>query len=271
MRDTTEGLVGHYLDHLDLSGDVLQIYAEAPGPGAAALFAAPRFRLHRVAVGEVVLTNGKSVLADASFDVVVASDVFEHLERPWLAAAEIGRILRPGGLAITHTRFSWGSQPRREDYWRFSAEGLEFLFADLDCLEIGYDLSEREQWRVYCVARLGPGAQVPRFKDGDHPLAGYLRMETQGTVTNPELRGVPPAAADPLQAIRPELGDVSKRLAGLEQLIVQRTRQLDDIAARSKRLERRLERLSASLPVRAARSVRNGLHTPAQVAVRRTD
>lgn len=285
MRDTTEALVGHYLDHLDLSGDVLEIYAEAPGPGTAALFGAPRFRLRSIDIGDVDLTDCGDVLADASFDVVVSSDVFEHLERPWLAAAEIGRILRPGGLAITHTLFSWRSHPRPIDYWRFSAECLEFLFADLDCLETGYDLSERrldqpgywpsgrdsvpvdqlggwrEHWGVYCVARRGPGAGVPRFKDSDHPLAGYLRMDTQGTVTNPELRGVLPSVADPLRAIRPELGDVSERLAGLEQLIVQRTRQLDEIAARSKRLERRLERLSASLPVRAARSVRNGLHS----------
>lgn len=285
MRDTTTALVGHYLDHLDLSGDVLEIYAEAPGRATAALFGAPRFRHRGVDTADIDLTDCGDVLADASFDVVVSSDVFEHLERPWRAAEEIGRVLRPGGLAITHTLFAGRNQPRPIDYWRFSAECLEFLFADLDCLEQGYDLSERrldqpghwpsgrdsvpvdqlggwrEHWSVYCVARKGTGPAVPRFKDSDHPLAGYLRMDTQGTVTNPELRGVTPSGADPLRAIRPELGDLGERLTGLEQLIVERTAQLDEIALRSKRLERRLERLSASLPVRAARTVRNGLHT----------
>ena len=225
MQDATEALVNHYRDHLDLSGGVLEVDAD------------------------VDLVGGRNGLADASFDVVVSSDVLEHLERPWLAAAEISRILRPGGVAVTRTLFSWGSQPRREDYWRFSAESLTFLFADLDCLEAGYDVSERDRWRVYCVARRGPGAMVPRFSASDHPLAGHLRTDIPGAFT------------DPLLAIRPELGEVSERLTGLERLIVQRTRQLDDIAARSKRLERRLERLSASLPARAARSVRNGLHT----------
>ena len=34
----------------------------------------------------------------ASFDIVVADSVIEHLERPDLALAEIHRVLRPGGV-----------------------------------------------------------------------------------------------------------------------------------------------------------------------------
>jgi len=64
-------------------------------------------------------------------------------QRPWLAAAEIARILKPGGLAITHTLFSWRNHPCPIDYWRFSKECLEFLFADPECLETGYELRER--------------------------------------------------------------------------------------------------------------------------------
>ena len=37
---------------------------------------------------------------DGSFDVVVASDVLEHIERDGEAVAEIARVLRPGGSAI---------------------------------------------------------------------------------------------------------------------------------------------------------------------------
>src|SRR4051812_23425164 len=40
-------------------------------------------------------------IPDGSYDVVLSVDVFEHIDRPWLAAAEISRILRPGGLAYT--------------------------------------------------------------------------------------------------------------------------------------------------------------------------
>jgi SAM-dependent methyltransferase len=37
---------------------------------------------------------------DASFDLVVTQDVFEHIFRPDLAIAEIARTLRPGGATI---------------------------------------------------------------------------------------------------------------------------------------------------------------------------
>lgn len=41
---------------------------------------------------------------DASFDAVVSTSVFEHLPDPAQAAAEVARVLRPGGVAhmITH-------------------------------------------------------------------------------------------------------------------------------------------------------------------------
>lgn len=37
---------------------------------------------------------------DASFDLVVTSDIFEHIRRPFVAFAEIRRILKPGGLHV---------------------------------------------------------------------------------------------------------------------------------------------------------------------------
>lgn len=42
--------------------------------------------------------------ADASFDAIVSTSVFEHLPNPAAAAAEVARVLRPGGVAhmITH-------------------------------------------------------------------------------------------------------------------------------------------------------------------------
>ena len=36
--------------------------------------------------------------ADASFDVVISSETFEHVRRPWHGFAEIYRVLKPGGL-----------------------------------------------------------------------------------------------------------------------------------------------------------------------------
>jgi SAM-dependent methyltransferase len=84
-------------------------------------------------------------IADGSYDIVVSVDVFEHIDRPWLAAGEIARILAPGGLAYTSTLFSWRYHPCPIDFWRYTPDALEFLFAGLMTLDKGFDLTERRR------------------------------------------------------------------------------------------------------------------------------
>lgn len=85
-------------------------------------------------------------IEDASCDVVFSLDVFEHLERPWDAAAECVRILKPGGLLIHRTLFAYRYHPSPIDYWRFSSQALEYLFtrgANVETLTKGYELLHR--------------------------------------------------------------------------------------------------------------------------------
>jgi SAM-dependent methyltransferase len=84
-------------------------------------------------------------IKDSYYDVVVSVDVFEHIDRPWLAASEITRILAPGGVAYTSTLFSWRYHPCPIDFWRFTPDALTFLFADLAVLDQGFDLTERRR------------------------------------------------------------------------------------------------------------------------------
>jgi SAM-dependent methyltransferase len=87
-------------------------------------------------------------IADASYDVVMSFDVFEHVERPWDAALEAIRILRPGGLMIHRTLFAYRYHPSPIDYWRFSAQGLEYLFSrtgEMETLVSAYDLRIRRE------------------------------------------------------------------------------------------------------------------------------
>jgi SAM-dependent methyltransferase len=290
VRTTTRALTRHYIDELDLSGDVLEIGGHRLANCAIDLFPEPRFRYHdlNLAASDIPdtiiadITDCAEVIPDASFDVVFSSDVFEHIDRPWLAAAEIARILRPGGLAITHTLFSWRNHPCPIDYWRYSAECLEFLFADLTCLEKGYDLSQRrvdqpgfwasgddsvpvdhiggwrEHWSVYCVSGKDIETTVPRFKDGDHPLAVHLRRDTQGAVTNPRMTGSAlPLPPDPADSLRPELTAISRELRTLR---TENRRLADRVRAQDGRLARINRAVDRrSLPERAYRKVQRAL------------
>jgi len=74
------------------------------------------------------------------YDACIANAVFEHLERPWIAAKEVARILAPGGscYVATHQTFPLHGYPK--DFFRFSADALALIFADagLDALAVGY-------------------------------------------------------------------------------------------------------------------------------------
>ncbi len=52
---------------------------------------------------------------DESFDLVITSDIFEHIRRPFDAFAEIGRTLRKGGSHVFTVPFAW---PLKEEIIR---------------------------------------------------------------------------------------------------------------------------------------------------------
>ena len=60
---------------------------------------------------------------DASFDLVVTSDIFEHVRRPFPAFAEIRRILKPGGLHVWTVPI--GMPPAGETQARVDTSGPE--------------------------------------------------------------------------------------------------------------------------------------------------
>ena len=80
-----------------------------------------------------------------SFDVILSVDVFEHINRPWKAAEEITRLLKPGGLTYHSTLFAWRYHPCPIDYWRFSPACMEFLFSDLESVVARFDKTERRR------------------------------------------------------------------------------------------------------------------------------
>ena len=69
-----------------------------------------------------------TLVGPATFDALFSSAVMEHLAMPWLAAAEMNRALRPGGLVFHSTHQCWPVHERPNDFFRFSDEALRVLF-----------------------------------------------------------------------------------------------------------------------------------------------
>ncbi len=79
---------------------------------------------------DIVANIQQTNLAGNSFDTIIAKEVLEHLANPFQAAAEIYRLLKPGGLFIGSTRFIYPYHGLPNDYFRFTKFGLEEIFKD---------------------------------------------------------------------------------------------------------------------------------------------
>lgn len=64
---------------------------------------------------------------DQSIDVVLFSEVLEHLVDPQLALMEVGRVLKPGGKLLLTTPFMYMMHEIPHDHSRFTLFGLEHL------------------------------------------------------------------------------------------------------------------------------------------------
>ena len=72
---------------------------------------------------------------------LICQSVLEHVPEPWLAVDEMFRVLRAGGRALVIAPFLYpyhGNSIFR-DYYRFTEDGLRFLFRRFQHVEIFYD------------------------------------------------------------------------------------------------------------------------------------
>ena len=139
-------------------------------------------------VGDAHCLSG--FLREGSFDAVVSGSVLEHLQAPWLFAAEINRVLKPGGLVYHEAPGAWPAHAQPNDFWRMSAEGLRVLFGP----ESGFEVLDAQD--------SGMAAMIPSPQWRQHHLA----MPTVPTFAMAEIlarkvEDIPPGAvAWPLRA-----------------------------------------------------------------------
>ena len=71
-----------------------------------------------------------------AFDLVLMLEVLEHVEQPFNASSEILRVLKPGGILLLSTPFTFGIHDAPYDFWRFTKYGLMKIFDRFDELII---------------------------------------------------------------------------------------------------------------------------------------
>jgi SAM-dependent methyltransferase len=68
--------------------------------------------------------------ADASMDVVLITQVLEHIPEPIAVIAEIRRVLKPGGTLLLSVPSIFPQHGSPGDYWRYMPQGLQWILRD---------------------------------------------------------------------------------------------------------------------------------------------
>ncbi len=93
---------------------------------------------HRTSTADVIGSAYDTNLQDSSCDVVLCTEVLEHLEEPLTAIKEMNRILKHEGIVILTVPFFWHVHEAPRDFYRYSEYGLRYLFekAGFEIVEI---------------------------------------------------------------------------------------------------------------------------------------
>lgn len=74
---------------------------------------------------EMSQTDSSTQSNEKEFNIIFSSQVLEHVESPELYLKEALRLLKPNGTLILSTHGTYQDHPCPNDYWRWTASGLE--------------------------------------------------------------------------------------------------------------------------------------------------
>ena len=74
--------------------------------------------------------------SDGSMDVVLATQVLEHIPDPIAVIGEIRRVLKPGGTLLLSVPSIFPQHGSPGDYWRYMPQGLEWILRDFHSVNV---------------------------------------------------------------------------------------------------------------------------------------
>jgi len=93
---------------------------------------------------DIVSDLRNMAVADATYDVVICSQVLEHLPEPEQVLHELHRVLKPGGRLWLSTPLFFEEHEVPHDYFRYTRYGLQYLLE-----KSGFDILRLEWLEGY--------------------------------------------------------------------------------------------------------------------------
>lgn len=123
---------------------------------------------------DVIADASSLPLEQNSFDLVLSTQVLEHLPEPGHALRECFRILRPGGRVALTAPLAWEPHELPHDYYRYTAPGLEHLLTAAGFGEVAI-APRTDSFTTLAQLMSNVGASLGRAPDGLDPA----RQEAQ--------------------------------------------------------------------------------------------
>ena len=108
-----------------------------------------------------------------SCDLAILDQVLEQVRQPHQALANVLAMLRPGGSLLVDTAFLLKPHPRRQDFYRWTEDGLRVLLE-----EAGFTAILTRSWgnRQCLIADLQPGAEWTFYDPAAHSLENEIQF-----------------------------------------------------------------------------------------------
>jgi len=111
-------------------------------------------------IGVQVIGDAQALgILDETFDVVLCTEVLEHIPDPQRAIDEIYRVLAPGGQLLLTTRVLFPIHDAPHDYFRFTKYGLRHLLRRFEILEL-HEETDAVGTLAVLLQRLGMQAET---------------------------------------------------------------------------------------------------------------
>ncbi|MBD3425624.1 MAG: methyltransferase domain-containing protein [Candidatus Omnitrophica bacterium] len=119
-----------------------------------------------------------------SFEYVVCDQVLEHVEgNPQKAVNEVHRVLKPGGIAVLTSCLINPVHKEPSDLWRFTPDGLKFLFGGFSDIIEAQGWGNRVLWLIDWIgmrydpvphAAWHPLHKIAMFNDPNWPVVTWI-------------------------------------------------------------------------------------------------
>ncbi|MBI4709170.1 MAG: class I SAM-dependent methyltransferase [Candidatus Portnoybacteria bacterium] len=99
-------------------------------------------------------------LEDNFADLVLATELLEHIKKPEFLLREVNRILKQGGRLILTTPFVWPLHEEPNDFWRFTKYGLGNLLKESGFVNIKIEPSNNFSVTILQLANTGLASRI---------------------------------------------------------------------------------------------------------------